>query len=405
MRRSFFASALFGNGRYVPRRVQLGRLMGAVWAVFLIYPLIDLYQRDYSWPERVLLLLGLAAFTGLWLTIAIFSNGRELDEPFSRIRWAGVAVFYLLAVALSIASGMSWQGLFYYFVSTVGWLRPRIAARIVGLAAATVLVLGIAFHQSTLNLSANVIQTILIGFLIISMFQLVRTNAELRAAREELARLAVAEERLRFARDLHDLLGHSLSLITLKSELAGRLTTVAPERAASEIRDIEQVARKALREVREAVAGYRQPTLGAELAGARTLLTAAGITCTVEHAPDDLPTSVDALFAWAVREGVTNVIRHSHARRCTIAFAHDDETAALTLTDDGQGATTERDEVAPRRIGGSGLAGLAERVAAAGGQMEVGPLPGGGYRLHVTAPLRTPDEAASRHGDAMAATA
>ena len=99
--------------------------------------------------------------------------------------------------------------------------------------------------------------------------------AELRAAREELARRAVAEERLRFARDLHDLLGHSLSLITLKNELAGKLLPAAPERAATEIKEAEQVARRALREVREAVAGYRQPTLGEELIGAREMLAAA----------------------------------------------------------------------------------------------------------------------------------
>jgi two-component system sensor histidine kinase DesK len=379
--------------------------MGVVWIVFLMYPIIDLFQRPFSWPERVLLLLGLAVFTGLWLAIAIFRNGRELNATFSRNQWGGIGVLYLLAVVLSVASGFAWQGLFYYFESTVGWLRPRIAVRIIGLTAITVLVLGIIYHQSMLGLSANVLQTILIGFLIMSMFQLVRTNAELRAAREELARLAVAEERLRFARDLHDLLGHSLSLITLKSELAGRLTTVAPERAASEIRDIEQVARKALREVREAVAGYRHPTLDAELVGARTLLTAAGIACIIEPVSDDLPTTVDALFAWTAREGVTNVIRHSHARRCTIALRRDGETASITITDDGRGSDGH-DPNAPRRIGGNGLPGLAERVAAAGGQMEVGPQPGGGYRLSVTAPLRIQDESPSTPGtESMEATA
>jgi two-component system sensor histidine kinase DesK len=404
VRPSFFGSAFLGDRTRAPQRVLIGRLMGGVWIVFLIYPLIDLFRGDTSWPARVLLLLGLVAFTGLWLALAILRNGGELNKPFSPLRWAGIAVLYLLAVALSIASGLAWQGLFYYFVSTVGWLRPRVAVRIVGLAAVTVLVLGIAFHQSTLNLSANVLQTILVGFLIVSMFQLVRANAELRAAREELARLAVAEERLRFARDLHDLLGHSLSLITLKSELAGRLATTAPERAASEIRDIEQVARKALREVREAVAGYRQPTLDAELAGARTLLTAGGIACTIDGAPDDLPGNVDALFAWAVREGVTNVIRHSQANRCTISFASDGDAVSLTLTDDGRG-TAHSDDAVPRRIGGSGLAGLAERVAAAGGRMEVGPLPGGGYRLHVTAPLHAQEAPESAPDDATEATA
>jgi two-component system sensor histidine kinase DesK len=401
---SFFARLILGDGTRTPQRVRLGQLLGVVWIVFIIFPIIDLIQRPISWPERVFLLFGIALFIGLWIRVAVMRTG--IEKPFTPARWACVAALYLLAITLCVtAGGAAWFGLFYYFESTIGWLRPRIAMRFIALTAVTVLVLGIAFHEPPLDLSANVLLTILIGSLIISMFSMVRTNAELRAAREELARLAVAEERLRFSRDLHDLLGHSLSLITLKSELAGRLATVAPERAASEIRDIEQVARKALREVREAVAGYRQPTLAGELAGARTLLTAAGITCTVERVPDDLPTHVDALFAWAVREGVTNVIRHSHARRCTIAFDRDDETASLTLSDDGRGATATAEDNAPRRIGGSGLAGLAERVTAAGGAMDIGPQPGGGFRLHLTVPLHAREDTPPVATDAMEATA
>jgi two-component system sensor histidine kinase DesK len=391
VRVSAFGNAMFGDTAPMSMRARFGRLMGAIWIVFAVYPVIDVFQRDFSWLRRLLMLFGLVGFIVLWMMIAVLRV--RMNQPFSRARWVGVAVLYLLAVLLTTAGGFSWIGLFYYFESAVGWLRPRVAFRFMGFTAATILVFGIASHQSPLNLSSSVLQSLLIGFLIISMFTLIRTNAELRAAREELARLAVAEERLRFARDLHDLLGHSLSLITLKSELAGRLATVAPERAASEIRDIEQVARKALREVREAVTGYRQPTLDAELTGARTLLAAAGIDCTIVGPPDDLPVPVGGLFAWSVREGVTNVIRHSRARHCTIAVDRAGEMASLTITDDGQGAAASDNTNALPRIGGSGLAGLAERVTAAGGRLEVGPLPGGGYRLHVTAPLHATDEA------------
>ncbi len=166
------------------------------------------------------------------------------------------------------------------------------------------------------DVASFVFQLILIGIALMFLRRLIRTNAELRFAREENARLAVSEERLRFARDLHDLLGHSLSLIALKSELAGRLIDVDPARARSEVHDIEQVTRDALREVREAVSGYRQPALDAELNGAQAALRAAGIECTIARHVDHLPSTIEATLGWTVREGVTNVIRHSAAQRC-----------------------------------------------------------------------------------------
>lgn len=121
---------------------------------------------------------------------------------------------------------------------------------------------------------------------------------ELHATRAELARLAVMEERVRLARDLHDLLGHNLSMITLKSELAGRLLIQEPARASQEIHEVEEVARQTLREVREAVAGYRQPTLSGELDGARQMLSAAGIAYQVEYTAGALPPPTDAVLAW-----------------------------------------------------------------------------------------------------------
>jgi two-component system sensor histidine kinase DesK len=195
----------------------------------------------------------------------------------------------------------------------------------------------------------------------------------------------VAEERLRIARDLHDLLGHSLSLIALKSELAGRLALQAPERAASEIRDIESAARTALAEVRAAIADYRQSTLVSELASARELLAAAGISYRYEGEEDArlaLPPPVEAALAWAVREGVTNVIRHSHARHCVIRLTRASAEVAVEIEDDGVGAPP--DDAAG--MTGSGLRGLAQRVAAIGGRYEAGPRAGGGFHLAVYAP-------------------
>jgi two-component system, NarL family, sensor histidine kinase DesK len=238
--------------------------------------------------------------------------------------------------------------------------------------------------------------TAAVGLWAIAFAGQVAAVAALRAAREELARRAVAEERLRFARDLHDLLGHSLSLITLKSELAGRLLPGAPERAAKEIREAEEAARRALREVREAVSGYRQPTLGEELIGARDMLQAAGIACRIENGAGRLPKPVDAVLAWAVREGATNVVRHSRARHCTVRIGRGEGAVCAEIEDDGL-TRPPAGEGSGRSTDGSGLSGLAERVASiAGAELEAGPLPEGGFRLRVR--LRIEDDATPEEG-------
>ena len=162
-----------------------------------------------------------------------------------------------------------------------------------------------------------------IGLLMVLMRDLRVRNEELTAARAELAQVAVAQERERFARDLHDLLGHSLSVIAIKAELARRLLPGEPDRAANEVEEVEQVARQALSEVRDAVSGYRQPTLDRELAGARMALSAAGIEAEIRPSDATLAPEVEAVLAWAVREGATNVIRHSGAHRCTVASPPD----------------------------------------------------------------------------------
>ena len=206
---------------------------------------------------------------------------------------------------------------------------------------------------------------------------LISVNAELWAARDELARTAVAEERLRFARDLHDLLGHSLSLIALKSELAGRLAERDPARVREEMADVEATARQALAEVREAVSGYREVTLAQALAEARSALSAAGIRLDVPRRPDPLPPAVDAVLGWVVREATTNVLRHSGARTVTVAVEAGPD-AVLVVTDDGRGSD------APP---GSGLSGLAERVRAVGGRLACGRVQGGGFRVTATVPV------------------
>ena len=360
-----------------------GRLFGPLLGlIFLIYPIRAVLTSDPT-PSRVLLALGGAAlFAGvflwlIWLHEPLWSGSADPSEV--RKRWAAIVFLAALALALNLILGSEWRVLFFHLNVAAGiMLLTRDAyAAIAGLAVLT-LALGLTSGMAWL-----VLPTVAIGLWATAFVRQVAAVAELEAAREELARLAVAEERLRFARDLHDLLGHSLSLITLKSELAGRLLPAAPERAASEVHDIEGVARQALREVREAVAGYRQPALAEELDSAREMLEAAGIHCRIENGAGALPGTTDAVLAWAVREGVTNVIRHSGARSCEILVSRDGREIRAEITDDGRGSSPGPDGA----ITGSGLSGLAERVAARGGESEAGPLDEGGFRLRVSLPL------------------
>jgi len=286
---------------------------------------------------------------------------------------------------LTLVFGGEWLTLFVHTGVAAGLMLPGkdIPAAVAGLAALAVAA-GLAAGTGWLTIGRFALPMVALCLLMAALARHIATIAELRAAREEIARLAVAEERLRFARDLHDLLGHSLSLITLKSTLAERLlpATSGTEKAAKEVRDIKGVAREALREVREAVAGYRRPTLNSELYRAREMLEAAGIACRIENEAGALPNPTEAVLAWAVREGATNVIRHSRAERCEIRLTRDGEAVYGEVSDDGHGSSPEE------TVAGSGLQGLAERVAASGGDFHAEPRPEGGFRLRVSMPLR-----------------
>ncbi|MEU8245062.1 histidine kinase [Nonomuraea sp. NPDC048916] len=193
-------------------------------------------------------------------------------------------------------------------------------------------------------------------------------------SQEAKAGLAVAEERLRFARDLHDLLGHSLSVITLKSELAAKLATKDADRAAREMADVRRLAGESLAEVQLAVDGYQGIDLNEELDGVRAALEAAGTRCTVEARADDLSPGTRALLAWAVREGATNVLKHSAATRCAITI----DGGVLEMRNDGVRGVGAG--------GGTGLRGLAERMATAGGSLSAGPTPTGEFLLRAAVP-------------------
>ncbi|MFI2644434.1 sensor histidine kinase [Streptomyces sp. NPDC018610] len=203
--------------------------------------------------------------------------------------------------------------------------------------------------------------------------EIAQSNQALVEARAEVARLARQTERDRIARDLHDLLGHSLTVITVKSGLARKLAATGSERAVDEITEVEQLSRRTLADVRAAVSGYREVTLAGELARGRELLRAAGVEARLPPTTEPVGVEQQELFGWVVREGLTNVVRHARATRCEVILTE----SAVEIRDDGAGA------VGGTGGAGNGLAGLRERVAEAGGVLEAGPVAPRGWRLRV----------------------
>ena len=391
--RSAGRTAKMSDLEYGRSLVPFGKLMGTVWLAFLAYPVFGLLRSDLSPAWLAAAVTGLSIFVVLYLRLVFSGPLLRASAEDIRSRRIGLACLVALALALNLVFGEGgyWLGLFLFCSAvTVVALPAKTAVAVVAGVTATTAAVGWAVEAGAVDTGTLALLAGLIGISQIGYARLLLTVAELRAAREELARLAVSEERLRFARDLHDLLGHSLSLITLKSELAGRLLPDAPEKAADEVRDVERVAREALREVRAAVSGYRAPTLSSELAGAREMLSAAGIRCRIEKEAGHLAPSVDAVLAWTVREGVTNVIRHSRARNCEIRIRQEAGAVHAEVLDDGRGPDEDGTDPSPA---GSGLSGLAERVAASDGRLETCPNPAGGFRLAVALPVDADSEA------------
>ena len=350
-----------------------GSVALVTFLLFIGFPLAGMFDDSPGAAHLAAVYAGLGVFVAVYLRVMWKPRSRR-DTLLS------IAALALIAAAMSADATTEWAPLFIYVAAVCGFRLPGREAA-VGIVACAVAA-GAAGAARAYPLSDGiqfVIYCIAIGSLLRGMSYLGGLNRALREARDEIARLAVGEERLRFARDLHDLLGHSLSVIALKSELAGRLVGADPDRARQEVADIERVSREALVEVREAVSGYRQMTLADELRGAEVALTAAGIEPSVTRPSVTFPPEVESVLAWAVREGTTNVIRHSGARHCAIRVHAGLSDASVEIVDDGPAADVATGS-------GSGLAGLEERVARRHGRLEAARRPEGGFRLSIEIP-------------------
>jgi two-component system sensor histidine kinase DesK len=284
-----------------------------------------------------------------------------------RQRYLILGGFYLLGLLTFPVNGGATSFFIYsaaflpFAVESVAKIRIILVAQCLGVAAQT-----LWLHSNPINAVATVFFIAVVGSANTFIAQQKRADAKLRMAHEENAQLAAVAERERIARDLHDVLGHTLSVIVLKAELAKRLMERDPRRAAQEIADVESTARTALAEVREAIGGYRSQGLTAELERARHTLDTAGVVLTWEAPPAGLPAldaTEETVLSLSVREAVTNIVRHAEATRCTMRLATTpDGFYSLLVEDNGRHAIQQE---------GNGLRGMRERVASLGGRFSI----------------------------------
>ena len=337
---------------------RYGPLLVLLWVPLLLAASLVPAVLEGRWSEA-----GLYGGIGASYVLAVLSHRRHDD---SRIALALVgAQGVLTAVALLTAAEP--DGLFTLpALLTIGIAVVVSYALAPGvLAAVSVATCGVAVVAGS-----DVGLAVLMGFVALlsglgtwATQRLADTTAELARTRHQLAEAAVAAERLRFSRDLHDLLGHTLSVVVVKAEVVRRLAETDPRAAAAHGADIEQLGRSALAEVRRAVAGYREGGLADELSRAASALRAAGVRADIAPAPAGLMPGVQSVLGWVVREGTTNVVRHAEAHRCRIAVETEGSTARVVVEDDGRGARGPVD--------GSGLRGLSERLREVSGTLTV----------------------------------
>jgi two-component system sensor histidine kinase DesK len=403
-------------------------LFSSIWLVYLVQPVTGLFRHHHG----VLWIAGGLAITAAFC--AIYAPAIIDVDKRPRLSRGGLAALVLLAAVASVVYGQDWTPLWIYVSAAAGMILAATSPRRLALlgvlfVAACYAFFGWLSHLSAGNFLAVLLPVVLVGLAMIGFRLQIVLMHELGRARGAVAKLAANEERLRLARDMHDLTGQSLSMITLKSDLAAKRLTRLPasaERDAvlTELGDIARVSRQTLHDIREAVSGYRRPTFAIEVITARNALEAAGVGLDDDPAltlrSGTFDPDAEAVLAWCLREAVTNVIRHASAGNCRIRLTEHRTELSLEVTDDGRGLI-DHDTQCPegpdgRKAGpdsaqagqatrGSGLRGMSERLSAVGGRLSLGPAhtdhSGGnsGFRLTATLNQRFVAAATSATGD------
>ncbi|MFJ7249792.1 sensor histidine kinase [Kitasatospora sp. NPDC098652] len=351
----------------------------------LVFPALTAMavSRNVSGPAAVTGYAVVVAFGVCYVLLALTTGRAPGARRTRRIRVLLAAMTALFLAALPSAHADAFF-LATVLVSAVAvlWHKHTVPAVAAGTLAALLLPWAVpAWHTGPGGFQA--LALLFTSMTCAAFTEIAATNQALVAARAEVARLASEAERNRIARDLHDLLGHSLTAITVKSRLAQRLAVKDVDQAVAEMTAVETLSRQALADVRAAVSGYREVTVAGELARGRELLRAAGVVADLPSAADAVGPDQRELFGWVLREGLTNVVRHARAARCSVLLT----ATSVEIRDDGRGGAGGP---GAGLVGsGKGLTGLRERVAAAGGTVEAGPLDPRGWRLLVT--VRPPD--------------
>lgn len=335
---------------------------GALVLCLALMLLLFALQLGHSFPSRVPILAGRRE-----RTLAAQALLTYLPFTLFGAAWLGMPGFLAASCLLVLKSVLAWVCFGTVVVST------------------GVIQYAVGFGGG--ELAYNVTATALTGLVVYGLSRLAELMREVQEAREELARFAITRERLRFARDLHDLLGSSLSTITLKCELAYRLVRLHPARAEAEIVEILHTSRQALADVRSVASSYLHMSLTREITAAESLLSAVGIDTRVRAAADLPAGGADAVLATVLREGITNVLRHSKARHCVIETLLDHDRVRLTLTNDGIDAGETPRVAAGATEGGSGLRNMATRVLALGGTLTAAARADGWFELTAELPV------------------
>lgn len=324
-----------------------------LWLAYLPLFFIPWFWDLPATPQIIGAIVGLAVFLVLYMQ-GCAARGTAL------IAYATATL--VLSFALMFTAS-NWTVIAVYAGAMIGELRPaRRAGLILGAFAVATVAVGLAAQQHFIYWAMGVFLTVMVGIANISRAVLEDKNRALAAAHDEVKQMAATAERERIGRDLHDLLGRTLTLIAIKADLAAKLSPRDAAKAEAEMREVAAAARDALAEVRAAVAGMTGATLGREIASAQAALAAAGIACVVDADAEQIDQGASAVLAMTLREAVTNVIRHSGARSCRIVLTRGMGGLELTVTDDGDGEAVRE---------GGGIGGVRSRLAAAGGGLSV----------------------------------